>query len=110
MPDQFSIRTTPHLDAPTDALNRTARSLGDLSEFWPAVGRSIADQTQAAWPLKRRSGRLRRSLSWSARGGLGKAGIYEAKSDSLVIGSSLFLRQFSPAGDEAFAEACAAIR
>ena len=96
MPDAFSIRSIPSLDVPIGQLDRAGRSLRDFSDFWPLLGRAIADKAQSSWPLRRRSGRLRRSLTWAAgRAGLGRGGIYEADPDALVIGTGVFYARFS---------------
>ena len=97
MPDAFTIRSTPSLDVPIGALDRAARSLRDLSSFWPTLGEAIADESQRSWPLRRRSGRLRRSLTWSGKG-LGRGGIYEVDPDSLTIGTAVFYGAFSHFG------------
>ena len=97
MADTFTVRTTPNLDVPIAALDRAARSLRDLSSFWPTLGEAIADKAQRAWPLRRRSGRLRASLTWSGKG-LGRAGIYEVDPDALTIGSRIFYARFSHFG------------
>ena len=97
--DAFTITATPSLDVPVDALDRAARSLPDLSSFWPTLAEAIADAAQRAWPLRRRSGTLRRSLTWAGgRAGLGKGGVYEADPDALTIGSSIFYARFSHHG------------
>ena len=36
----------------------------DLRPFWGELGERLADEAQARWPLRRRTGRLRRSLTW----------------------------------------------
>ena len=63
-------------------LRQFARSVLDLRPYWRQLAERLADTAQARWPLKRLSGRLRRSLVW-ARGRLGKGGIYEASPDRL---------------------------
>ena len=97
MADTFTVRTTPSLDAPIGALDRAARSIRDLSTFWPTLAESIADESKRSWPLRRVTGRLRRSLTWSGKG-LGRGGIYEATRDALVIGSRVFYGAFSHYG------------
>ena len=99
MADAFSIRATPSLDEPIGQLDRAGRSLRDFSDFWPLLGRAIADESQRSWPLRRRTGTLRRSLTWAGgRAGLGKGGVYEADPDALTIGSSIFYARFSHHG------------
>ena len=97
MADAFTITTTPSLDEPIGQLAGAARSLRDLTTFWPQLGKSIADEAQRAWPLRRRSGRLRRSLTWTGAR-LGRGGIYKADPDALVIGSAVFYAAFSHFG------------
>ena len=97
MADTFTVRTTPNLDVPIGALDRAARSIRDLSTFWPTLGEAIADKAQRAWPLRRRSGRLRASLTWSGKG-LGRGGIYKVDPDALTIGSRIFYGAFSHYG------------
>ena len=46
------------------ALRQFAAQLSDLRPFWRALGETLADDAQARWPLRRRSGRLRESLVW----------------------------------------------
>ena len=97
--DAFTITATPPIDVPIGQLDRAARSLRDFSDFWPTLGESIADKAQRAWPLRRRTGTLRRSLTWAGgRAGLGKGGVYEADPDALTIGSSIFYARFSHHG------------
>ena len=65
----------------------------DLREFWPLLGRDLADEAQARWPLRRRTGKLRRSLTW--RGDrLSRGGIFEARPGSLTFGTSVFYSRF----------------
>ena len=97
MADTFSISTHPSPDVPAGQLDRAARSLRDLSSFWPTLGKSIADKAQRAWPLRRRSGKLRASLTWAGEG-LGRGGRYEVTSDSLTIGTAVFYGAFSHYG------------
>ena len=97
MGDTFSIHTIPSLDEPIGRLDRAVQSLRDLSTFWPQLGESIADRAQRAWPLRRRSGRLRRSLTWTGQR-LGRGGRYEASSDSLIVGSRIFYSGFHHRG------------
>lgn len=99
MADAFSIRATPSLDEPIGQLDRAGRSLGDLSTFWPTLGEAIVDKSQSAWPLKRRSGTLRRSLTWTGKG-LGRGGVYEPMRDSLTIGTAVFYSGFHHRGTQ----------
>ena len=74
-------------------LRTFAADVGDLRPFWAELGRSLATETQSRWPLKRRSGRLRRSLKWSGSR-LGRGGVYESSRDRLTIGTSVFYGRF----------------
>ena len=94
----FTVSATPSLDKPIDALERAARSFADLTSFWPGLAQQIAAESAARWPLRRRSGALRRSLTWAGRGGLGRGGIYEPRADSLTIGTAIFYGAFSHFG------------
>ena len=79
------------------ALRQFAAQLSDLRPFWRALGETLADDAQARWPLRRRSGRLRESLVW--RGDkLGPHGIFEADPDRLRFGSAVFYSRFSQSG------------
>ena len=93
----FSVSSIPPIGIPIGALDRAATALTNLSDFWPGLAESITDKAQRSWPLKRRSGRLRRSLTWSGRG-LGKGGRYEPSSDSLIVGTRIFYGAFSHFG------------
>ena len=98
MPDTaFSVSSIPPINVPIGALDRAARSLRGLGSFWPTLAEAIAGKAQSSWPLRRRSGRLRRSLTWSGKG-LGKGGIYAADPDALVIGTGVFYARFSHHG------------
>ena len=93
----FSISVTPLPDTPARALDALGRSLADLTDFWPGLAESLADTAQARWPLRRRTGTLRRSLRWAGTR-LGRGGIYKASSDELVFGTSTFYGDFSQRG------------
>ena len=75
------------------SLRRFGADLGDLRPFWARLGESLATETQSRWPLKRRSGRLRKSLVW-AGSRLGKAGIFESSPDRLAFGTAVFYGRF----------------
>lgn len=79
------------------ALRRFAATVADLRPFWAQLGERLATEAQSRWPLRRRSGRLRRSLTWSA-GRLGKGGVYEPSPDALRFGSSLFYGRYAQYG------------
>ena len=75
-----SKKPTPTLDDPRQGaslslIKRAARSLRrafqDWRPFWSELGEHLADTAQARWPLRRRSGKLRKSLVWSRRQRLG---------------------------------------
>ena len=75
------------------ALRRFGARILDWRPFWRQLGETLADDAQARWPLRRRSGRLRKSLTW-ASGRLGKGGVYEASPDKLQFGSAVFYSRF----------------
>ena len=74
-------------------LRRFAASVSDLRPFWRELGERLADEAQARWPLRRRTGRLRESLTW-AGGRLGRGGVYLPTPDSLQFGSAVFYSRF----------------
>ena len=78
-------------------LRTFAATVTDLTTFWRLLGRSLADEAQRRWPLRRRSGRLRKSLVWSG-GRLGKGGVYESSPDRLTFGTAVFYSIFSQHG------------
>ena len=78
---------------PGRGLTRLADGVSDLRPFWAELGRSLADESQRRWPLKRRSGRLRRSLTW-AGDRLGRGGVFETSPDALRFGSAVFYSRF----------------
>ena len=78
-------------------LRKFARTVDDWRGFWRKLGERLADDTQARWPLRRRTGRLRKSLVW--RGDtLGPRGIFESSPDRLTFGSAVFYSRFSQSG------------
>ena len=81
--------------------DRALRTFGSTVEnwgpFWRLLGKSLADESQKRWPLKRRSGRLRESLRWST-GRLGKGGIFETSPDRLQFGTQIFYSRFHQYG------------
>ena len=78
-------------------LRKFARTVDDWRGFWRQLGERLADDTQARWPLRRKTGRLRRSLVW--RGDtLGPHGIFEADPDRLRFGSAVFYGRFAQHG------------
>ena len=78
-------------------LRRFAASVEDLRPFWRELGRGLAETIDARWPLRRHSGRLRRSLAW-AGDRLGRGGIFESSPDRLRFGSTLFYGRFAQYG------------
>ena len=46
------------------ALRTFAAGVQDWRGFWRILGQSFSDEAQARWPLRRRTGKLRRSLVW----------------------------------------------
>lgn len=92
-----SIRIDPSLEKVDKNLATFAALTSDLRPFWELLGRSLADESQRRWPLRRRSGRLRKSLSWSGAR-LGRSGIFQSKREKLVYGSRLFYANFSQKG------------
>ena len=81
--------------------DRALRTFGATVEswrpFWRLLGESLADTAQSRWPLRRRSGRLRKSLTW-ANGRLGRFGVYESSPDALRFGTSVFYGRFAQFG------------
>ena len=78
-------------------LRKFAATVIDFSPFWSQLGRSLADETDRRWPLRRRSGKLRRSLTWTGSR-LGKGGIYESSPDKLQFGTGFFYGRFAQFG------------
>ena len=91
------IQVNPALDESRARLEQFARELDDLRPFWRQLGEHLAAKAQQRWPLRRRSGKLRRSLTW-AGSRLGKGGIYWPTPDSLTIGSAVFYGAFAHYG------------
>ena len=89
--------TVQGLDTAEVALGTFAREVDDLRPFWPRLARYLADTAQARWPLRRRTGRLRRSLTWRGKS-LGPSGVFEPTPDRMTFGSSLFYGRFSQTG------------
>ena len=79
------------------ALRRFAAGLEDWRPFWRQLGERLADEAQRRWPLRRRSGRLRKSLTW-AGAGLGPRGVFEPSPDRLQFGASIFYSRFAQFG------------
>ena len=80
-----------------NSLRRFEAASGDLRPFWRELGERLADEAQRRWPLRRRTGRLRRSLMW-AGDRLGRGGVFEASPDKLTFGTNLFYSRFHQYG------------
>ena len=91
------IHVAPSLEEVDRTLATYGRVLADLRPYWELLGRDLADDTQRRWPLRRRSGRLRRSLTF-AGSRLGRSGIYRSRPDRLVFGTRIFYGAFSQKG------------
>ena len=73
------------------------QTFADLTPFWRELAETLAETAQARWPLRRRSGKLRKSLVW--RGDtLGPRGIFESSPDRLKFGSAVFYGRFAQHG------------
>ena len=94
MPTAITIAVTGDSDR---RLRAFANHLESLVPFWREFAKHLADETQRRWPLRRRTGKLRKSLVWR-RDKLGRSGVYEADPDSLTFGSSLFYGRFPQYG------------
>ena len=78
-------------------LRTFAQKLTDWTPYWRELAERLADTAQSRWPLRRRTGTLRASLTW--RGDtLGPGGIFEASPDRLTFGSSIFYARFAQHG------------
>ena len=97
MPYDFAVSVTPSLADVDDQLATFSDSIEDLSDFWPTLGENLAAVAQDRWPLRRRSGKLRRSLAWTGRR-LGRGGIYKSEPSSLTIGTKVFYGFYSQRG------------
>ena len=97
MSDRLTVHADPALDIVTEQLATLAESLTDLRPAWAQLGKYLADTAQARWPLRRRSGRLRRSLTWTGQR-LGRGGIFRSRPDRLTFGSRLFYSGFHQTG------------
>ena len=79
------------------ALRKFGAGISSWAPFWRLLGKSLADEAQARWPLRRRSGRLRESLAWSGNK-LGRGGIFETSPDRLQFGTQIFYSRFAQFG------------
>ena len=79
-------------------LRKFAARVLDLRPFWRLLGETLADDSQARWPLRRGSGKLRASLIW-AGGRLGKGGMFlRPAHDRLAFGTAVFYARFHQHG------------
>ena len=85
------------LETADRGLRRFAATVLDLTPFWCELGAHLAAESQNRWPLKRGSGKLRKSLTW-AGSKLGPGGVFEADPDRLRFGSSLFYGRYAQFG------------
>ena len=97
MPD-FQIHTDPTLES-VDRTLATYSALEDLRPFWELLGRSLAADTQRRWPLRRQSGRLRKSLTWTGNR-LARGGIFQSKREKLIFGTRIFYADFAQRGSK----------
>ena len=93
----LSVKVNNGIPQADSGLHKFADSVSDLRPFWAQLGERLADEAQRRWPLRRRTGRLRRSLTW-AGDRLGRGGIFESSPDRLRFGSSLFYGRFAQYG------------
>ena len=92
----IDIRATGLHEA-DQALDALAAAALDLRPFWSELGADLSRTSQKRWPLRRLSGRLRRSLTW--RGStLGRGGVFEPTPDRLTFGSAVFYGRFHQDG------------
>ena len=78
-------------------LRTFSNAISDWSPFWAELGAHLAAEAQARWPLRRRTGTLRRSLVWSGNR-LGRGGVFESSPDRLTFGTSVFYSRFAQHG------------
>ena len=93
---KLDIRRVREADA---ALGTFAAAVGDLRPFWSELGEHLADEAQRRWPLRRRTGTLRRSLTWAGTG-LKTGGIYAATPSRLTFGTEIFYARFAQHGSK----------
>ena len=79
------------------ALRTFAAGVQDWRPFWLELGEHLADTAQSRWPLRRRSGKLRKSLVWSGQR-LGRGGIFESSPNRLEFGTEIFYGRFAQYG------------
>ena len=78
-------------------LRTFSQKLTDLTPFWRELSEHLADEAQRRWPLKRRTGTLRKSLVWHGDR-LGRGGVFETSPDRLTFGSAVFYGRFHQHG------------
>ena len=78
-------------------LRKFAKHVENLTPFWREFSKHLADESQRRWPLSRRTGALRTSLTWRGSG-LGRGGVYEPTATRLTFGSDLFYGRFAQSG------------
>ena len=89
--------TATGLSTADGKLRQFAARIIDLRPFWRELGEHLADEAQARWPLRRRTGTLRRSLTWRGER-LGKYGVFESSPAHLAFGSAVFYGRFAQSG------------
>ena len=90
----LTVKGIPQADA---GLQKLSDSAEDLRPLWARLGRGLADESQRLWPLRRGSGRLRRSLRWTGSR-LDRGGIFESSPSQLRFGSAIFYGRFFQSG------------
>ena len=85
------------LEKADTGLRRFAATVEDLTPFWRTLAERLADDAQSRWPLRRRTGKLRRSLTWAGKR-LGRGGIFRSRPDRLTFGTRIFYGKFSHFG------------
>ena len=78
-------------------LRTFAKHLETLEPFWRELAKHLADESQRRWPLRRRTGALRKSLTWRGSG-LGRGGVYEPTATRLAFGTEKFYARFAQYG------------
>ena len=97
--DDFTLQVAPSLDNSDSRLSKFGAAFTDLTTFWPSLAERLADDAQSRWPLQRRTGKLRRPLTWIGKR-LGRAGVYKPSRDWLVFGTNLFYARFAHHGTQ----------
>ena len=82
---------------PTGISARFPQKITDWRPFWSQLGEHLADEARRRWPLKRRTGKLRKSLVWHGDR-LGRGGVFEAANDRLRFGTNVFYGRFPQSG------------